>query len=160
MKYFIKNNLIHKNKGYAILFSVVVISVISVIAIGLSNATFKQLILSSLANDSQSSFYQSDMATECALYADNVLLMNGSSPSPWRCGVDPNGNDYILNISSQSEYDYNVNPSVSSTSLPCFDFNVKKTNSDPVVTEIYARGYNICDKSNSKTVEREIKVTY
>ena len=89
-----------KQNGYAILFTVVIISIISLLAIGLSNSTYKQLILSSVSTDSQVSFFQADTAVECALYADVVDTLNESSPSPWHCGIDSKGGDIILDIGS------------------------------------------------------------
>lgn len=159
-KYIYKKNIEPKNGGYAILFAVVVVSIISMIAIGLSNTTYKQLVLSSLANDSQVSYYQSDTATECALYADIVLGMTSSAPSPWNCGKDSSGADFVLDLTG-SGTDYALTPTNLSGSLrPCFEFNVTKTGVAPIETTIYARGYNSCDKTSQKTVEREIKVTY
>lgn len=145
--------------GYAILFAVVIVSVISMLALGLSNSTFKQLVLSSLANDSQISFFQSDTATECALYADNIENMSSNLPSSWSCGKDINGNDMSFSISGTGE-DYTTTSGVAGQSIPCFDFQITKTGTSPLITTIYARGYNSCNKLNPKTVEREIKVTY
>ena len=160
------NNFIQKTQeGYAILFAVVVVSIISMLAIGLSNTTYKQLVLSSLANDSQISYYQSDTATECALYADNVLAMTSASPSPWECGVDANNQNFSFTISNPSggASDYTLTSSLEQkkATIPCFNFNVsKKLGGSPVSTVIDAYGYNSCDKTNQKTVEREIEVTY
>ena len=150
-----KNN----QNGYAILFAMVIVSIISMIAIGLSNTTYKQLILSSLANDSQLSFYQSDTATECALYADNVLNMTSDTPSPWQCGKDNSNNDFTFKISGGAS-DYSLNPIINVASDPCFNFNVTKLGDLPVVTNIYARGYNSGDMASKRTVEREINVSY
>ncbi len=149
------------NKGYAVLFAVVVVSIISMIALGLSNSTYKQLVLSSLANDSQLSFFQSDTATECALYADNVLDMSSSLPPSWSCGKDLNGNDMSFSISGTGD-NYTTFSSLSGQSIPCFDFEVVKADDGTglIKTNIFARGYNSCNKLNPKTVEREIKVTY
>jgi len=147
--------------GYAILFAVVVVSIISMLAIGLSNTTYKQLILSSLANDSQLSFYQSDNATECALYAENVVGM-ASITSPWKCGKDSNNSDYSFTITGPTgdPQNYNFVPSINGTSIPCFNFNITKTTMPPIDTNIYARGYNSCNSTSPKTVEREIRVQY
>ena len=146
------------NGGYAILFAVVVVSIISMLAIGMSNTTYKQLVLSSLANDSQLSFYQSDTATQCALYSDNILSMNSGSYAEWRCGKNDNDEDFIFEVSNITGglNDYSLRPKISGTPIPCFEFDVTKG----AETNIYARGYNSCDKTNQKTVEREIKVTY
>src|SRR5574343_1489902 len=99
-----KNNNLKLNKnnqsGYAILFTVVIVSVISIIAIGLSNTAYKSMILSSVAKDSQTAFYQSDTATECALYADtNPDVLSGNN---FKCGLDENDQTITLDITSST----------------------------------------------------------
>lgn len=160
-----KNNKnILSNKGYAMLFSIVIISIISLLAIGLSNTSYKQLILSSVARDSQTSFFESDTATECALYADTVDHIN-SSTGTWLCGVDQDGVDNVFktgdllsgNPGYRADYQYN------NQTYPCFDFDVETltpVNPGDPTTRIKSRGYNSCDKQNPRTVEREIQVTY
>jgi len=153
-----------KQSGYAILFAVVIVSVISIIAVGLSNTTFKQLILSSVARDSQTSFFESDTATECALYADAVENLTYGSPSPWQCGVDRNGRNYSLELGplSTGGNGYEANPSAPDAS-PCFEFSVENIipiNPGDPSTKVRGRGYNSCDKTSPRTVEREIQVTY
>lgn len=159
--------MIHTNiknkeeKGYAILFAVVVVSIISVLGIGLANTAYKELVLSSLANDSQTAFYQSDMGAECALYADNVVGLTRSSLSPWKCGVDSSGNDYSFTISSFGTVGYQLISSLNgASSIPCFEFNVDRTTTPPIATTMKAFGYNSCIKTSAKTVEREFQVTY
>lgn len=167
-KFFKKNK---NQKGYAILFSIVLISALSIITAGLSNSAYKQLILSSLAKDSQTAFYQADTASDCAFYAD-LVKSNQADPeffktagNIWSCGGydlrvepvegDPNG-DYSLLEPEE----------LTLARTPCFNIIVnKETSVDPdgntiVVTQMKARGYNICNKSNSRTVEREIEINY
>jgi hypothetical protein len=151
-------------KGYAILFAVVMVSIISTIAIGLSNSSYKQLVLSSLARDSQSAFYFSDTAIECALYADNVdgLFSAANVDSAYSCGVDKNGSPYALtkivtSIGSDTQYTLEFTTPVLSD--PCFAITVLKTTTVPT-TDIKARGYNTCNFSSIRTVEREIEATY
>ncbi len=159
MKFLNQQN--NKNTGYAILFTVVIVSIISLISLGLSNTTYKQLVLSSLANDSQSSYFQSDTAAECAIYADSIANITLDTPSPWSCGVDSRGDNYSLAINiSLDGLTYSLTNSLSGErTVPCFEFDVLKTVS-PDTTTIKARGYNSCDKTNIRTVEREIKITY
>lgn len=122
--YFLKiNKLTQKNqKGYAILFTIVVVSAISVITAGLTNAAYKQLILSSLAKDSQAAFYQSDTAGDCALYADRKnpsgIITTGGS---WTCG----GAD--LNVTPLSGGSYTIYPVDEDILTPCFRIDVTKT---------------------------------
>jgi hypothetical protein len=154
---------IKSQKGYAILFTIVIVSAISIITAGLTNTAYKQLILSSLAKDSQAAFYQSDTATDCALYADRILgnaippniITSGSSS--WPCG----GSDLI--VTPQGNGGYKIRPSDEDSIDPCFRIDVTKDNtSEPNVikTKISARGYNICNINNPRTVEREIEVNY
>jgi hypothetical protein len=150
---------IKKQKGYAILFTVIIIGAISALTAGLSNTIFKQLILSSLVKSSQSAFYQADTAWDCALYAD---LVNPSdivnTEGHWTCG---NSN---LNISPTGGGSYTIYPAIEDSTTPCFRIDVTKTKNqiEPTVTDtqILAKGYNICDKSNPRVVEREIEINY
>lgn len=159
-----------QQKGYAILFTVMVISIILALTIGLSNISYKQLLISSVAKDSELAFYQSDTATECALYQDRVSgIFTPSIGSPVYCGVDSTGNNtslsVSLSVSGQTET-YNLTPTGAwNTSLsPCFNIIFTKVNpvdpADPVANTMQARGYNLCIKSSPRAVEREIEIKY
>lgn len=158
MKKFLMKN--KNQKGYAILFTIVIVSAVSVITAGLTNAVYKQLVLSSLAKDSQSAFYQADTAGDCALYADRVeikedLTFSTTTNYPWSCG---NSNLLVNPIPGG----YTISPIDESSPYPCFRIDVTKDNSTPPImkTTIKAKGYNFCDKANPRTVEREIKIEY
>jgi Tfp pilus assembly protein PilE len=158
-----KKNFSKNQKGYALLFTVVIVGAISIIAAGLSNTAYKQLILSSLAKDSQAAFYQADTASDCGLYADRIesakippnKITTGGS---WSCG------EISLNIQPMGGGNYRIEPVNQNSLDPCFRISVTKNNvSLPVPaikTTISARGYNICNKGNPRTVEREIEVNY
>ena len=155
-----------EEKGYALLFTIVIVSIISIISMGLASTALKQMILSSLARDSTTAFYQADIGTECALYADvsvdadgNPLLSN--NPSSFSCAGQ------TLAISPQppqpQKYSWIISPQPT-LSGPCFDISVVRTLSgtfgDTVRTQVLSNGYNICDKTNSRTVQRTIEVNY
>jgi len=148
-KIFFKNK---QQKGYAILFTVVIVSAISVITAGLTNAAYKQLILSSLAKDSQLAFYQADTAGDCALYADRI---RGVIPGAWTCG------GLNLNVAVVGT-GYTIYPTSPNVTTPCFRIDVTETVLAGPITEtsISAKGYNICNTSNVRTVEREIKIKF
>lgn len=156
-----------KEQGYAILFTVVIVSAISVITAGLSNAIYKQLILSSLAKDSQTAFYQSDTATDCALLADRVVKDDTEnypgfatvSGVTWSCG----GVTMLVNpVGPSGSYTIYPTAAAEAANTPCYRINVTKDiSASPIVkTEILAKGYNICNRQNIRTVEREIKISY
>ncbi len=147
------------------MFTVILVSIISLIGIGLSNTTYKQLMLSSGARNSQTAFYMSDMATECALYIDNVqpeILINGTLQVS--CGFDRDGSPFLLNITSSGTIDdmtYYLVPASISLIDPCFRISINKKDMGSIIeTTINGSGYNICDKSNNRTVERTIEVRY
>jgi hypothetical protein len=154
-KTFLKND----NNGYALLFSIIIISVISVITIGLANLSFKQLLLSSSAKYSQVAFYQADMASECALYVDMLdLLVSGSSFS---CGVDSTGNPLSLSIIQDSEGYYIIeDTSLYDSNQPCFSIKIGPDEENPLLKKIVAKGYSSCKLSDPRTVEREINISY
>jgi len=157
MKKFLMKN--KNQKGYAILFTIVIVSAVSVITAGLTNAVYKQLVLSSLAKDSQSAFYQADTAGDCALYADRVnpggIITTGGS---WSCG----GSSLTVTPTTGVGYTIYPTPADENSTDPCFRIDVTKDNSTPLImkTTIKAKGYNFCDKANPRTVEREIKIEY
>lgn len=149
-------------KGYAILFAVVIVSAISVITVGLSNIAYKQLILSSLAKDSQLAFYQADTAGDCALYADRVVSTEVPSILNMTSWVCSNANLQVIPALDGSG-GYDLLPQDINSLSPCFRINVVKdlTSAPPLIkTKILAKGYNICDVSNLRTVEREIEINY
>ncbi len=154
---------IEEKRGFALLFTVVIVSAVAVITAGLSSAVYKQSILSSLARDSQSSFYQADTASDCALYVDlnevsftYSTFLEDHASVPWKCGglnllvtkTDELGS-YTLLPTFEDEKD--------EEKVPCFRIYVTKSADG---TSIKARGYNICDKTNKRTVEREIEIVY
>ena len=116
-----KNFSIKKhNKGFAMLFTVLIITLILSIAIGISNLSLKQMILSSLAKDSQISFYEADTAVECGLYYDSVLesFPVGTDGSTALSQITCGNNVYSLDVSSVMDYlIYKQN--VTDVSKPC-----------------------------------------
>jgi len=157
-----KNNLkIKKDKGYAILFTVVVVGIISMITMGLSNDAYKQIILSSVAKDSTTAFYQADIASECALYADNEFNMTNAPSNPWICAgysLSFPAGVTVGNVTTYNMLPFGAN---GSSSDKCFRAVATKTVSgDTILTKITAKGYNICDMTNSRTVERAIEINY
>lgn len=151
------NRKTKKNGGYAILFTVVVVGIISMITIGLSNTAYKQMILSSVARDSTTAFYQADISSECALYADNKYNM--IVPANTTCAEIPLS--FTQSVTNNGVTSYDLILADENLNKKCFRINVAKTESDvSIATKVQAIGYNICKKSNSRTVERAIEVNF
>ena len=181
-----KNNKNKTKKGFAILFTIVIVSAVSVITAGLTNAIYKQIVLSSLAKDSQIAFYQADTASDCALYADLVEypkhaalpteilpnIFSATPPADWSCGNPDISGTKNLSIKFIPEtgglIHYTIEPTkaVADIGGPCFKIDVMKTpdkdnlNNDIYKVVVKARGYNLCDPNNPRTVEREIETDY
>jgi Tfp pilus assembly protein PilX len=147
----------NKQGGYAILFTLVIIMIIITFAFGMSNNSLKRMILSSTANDSQIAFYQADTAGECALYILTHSLITSSSFS---CGKDLNGNSISLTISVDPNNSsiIKIKPNTSDPNEPCFNIVVDQTQTPKTIVK--ALGYNVCESSNPRQVERAIKITY
>ncbi|MEI7688603.1 MAG: hypothetical protein WCI91_00250 [Candidatus Nomurabacteria bacterium] len=150
-----------ENKGYAILFTVVVVGIISAITFGLTNAAYKQMMLSSVARDSTSAFYQADIATECAMYADNLdFLTSTNNLTTFTCGGTTMKYSYTAGTTNNTSL-YQLSPQNESSTGKCFRVDVTKTDNDVLITtKVEALGYNICNKNNFRTVERAIEVNY
>lgn len=162
MKFFIKKK---KEGGYAILFTIIVVSIITMISMGLANTALKQIILSGVARDSTTAFYEADLGSECALYADDHFGMTNlplTAGNIWTCA----GHNSIISKVISSTYTsddtttYTLTPQTVDNNK-CFRATVKKIDRDDYVeTIIQVRGYNICDTSNIRTVERMLEIKY
>lgn len=156
MKFFVAN----KQRGFAMLYTVVIISLILTISLSISNVSYKQTILSSLAKDSQTAFYQADAGAECGLYYDIVLnqfprgTAVGGAPATITCGTSVL--DLVPSESSTNYFVYRSLSAIQGTS--CFTVVFDKV-TDATKATIDARGNNRCDVG-PRQVERAVRVQY
>lgn len=61
-----------QERGVAILFAILLVSIVLTVGLSLLNITLRQLLLSSLARESQFAFYAADSARACARYYDSL----------------------------------------------------------------------------------------
>lgn len=71
-------------KGFVVLFAMLVSSIILLISAGIYNIVQKQVVLSSYARESQRAFYAADAAIDCALFYD---ISNRIEKSAFPVGV-------------------------------------------------------------------------
>src|SRR3989338_8665500 len=64
---------INRNRGFVLLFTVLIASVILLIAMGITSISYRETILSTEANDGTVAFFAADTGIECALYADKKI---------------------------------------------------------------------------------------
>jgi len=171
-------------KGFVILFAVLLTSIILAIAVAIANVSFKEIILSSSARESHYAFYAADSGAECALYHDlysqsaqfvagqDVQVMCDSNPSTTVQAV--NG---LPNTFGSTEYTYNFptfefdNVNAGATVKSCNRTVVKKHvevnqsgGTSILETQIDSYGYNVsCNDINTrsrKLVERHVYIHY
>src|SRR3989344_3375071 len=153
-----KTQNVQSEKGFTILFAVLTASLLLAIGISIFNVTYKELLLSSSARDSQSAIYAADTGVECALYWDkNNYFATGTGQRAIQCAGQ---NSVFLT--------YPTLPATSTFGLefleegntkPCVVVSVGKYD-DPTRTILISRGYNTCDTTNPRRVERTLRVSY
>ncbi len=145
------------HKGFALLIAVILSSVALAIGLALLDISFKQVVLATAAKQSQVAFYAADAALECALYYDQqVNAFDYTTPvSGLSCDALA-----VTNYSSPN----GSNPRVTTFSIPCATGGVRSQvtvyKASNGSTQIYTQGYNTCDSTNVRRIERGLKVTY
>ena len=149
-----------KESGFAMLFTVLIVTLILSIAIGISNLTLRQTILSSLARDSQAAFSAADSAVECGLYYD---ITQNTFPSPMNPGGAPAtitcGYRTLTLDASSSSLDYLIYAEQGADPAQ-YCYSILFDKSTVLGTSIVqGRGYNICSV-NPRQVERALETRY
>jgi len=150
-----KESRIKRTQGFTLLFAVLISSLLLAIGLAIFNITIKEIILSSAGRESQFAFYAADTGAECALYWD----LKGGAFSTSTVGSLNCNNVTISDLGGQG---YGV-PSIFTLDFApepyCVIVSVTK-NTNPERTTIESRGYNTCDTSNPRRIERAIRVKY
>lgn len=164
----------HTQKGFSLLLSIVVTSILLVISFVVSNIAYRQLVISSTNKESQYAFYAANSGVDCAIYWDltqGTSRFSTSTAGTINCGGTSisTGSQTVNTVPSQSSRiggGGNLNP----TSI--FMFNVvtnkscaivsvtKSYNGSTLETRISSKGYNTCDVNNARRVERGVEITY
>ena len=163
-------------KGFTLLFASLVVAILLSIGLTISNITLAQLTLSSSGRESQFAFYNADTGIECALwYEYNATSTTGGPFFPINSATIPDTDLSKINCAGVSATStsatqsgatttikFDINPSSSCTKgNPSFGVtisNVASTTASSTNVLIESRGYNTCDASSPKRVERGIYV--
>jgi hypothetical protein len=167
-----------KNRGMTLFIAVVVMGVLLFVSFAVVNVAIKGSLFASSGRDSQVAFYAADAGLECALYWDakpatGSAFATSTSGSPIDCSGSSISNGQAIpgsvlptliggggsgNPTSIFYFTLNqgLNPMTS-----CAIVTVDKyyTGSN-LITHIKSKGYNTCDTTNPRRVERGIEVTY
>ena len=156
-----KNSRIQNKEGFTLAVALIVAGVLLLIATGMVNLALKQASISASGRDSQIAFYAADTGIECALFWD-IQSPTGSSAfststgSTIFCNKDVNNpdNQWIVGGSYTSVINH-----INFAPEPYCAIVVVTKELDGH-TEIESKGYNTCDLSNHRRVERAVRVTY
>lgn len=154
-----KNIYTKKQSGFALLFTVLVITLVLTITVGISSTTFKQGILSGLARDSQTAFYQADFLLECALsYRDKSSEGLYAYPT-FTCGSSTYRR--ITNPAGSSAGSLYYTNSRNNSRNPCAVLRVIPQHSTMLdnSASLQSSGYNIC-QTHPRQVERTLMAIF
>ncbi len=150
------------HRGFTLLIAVVLASVALAIGLALLDISYKQVILATATKQSQIAFYAADAALECALYYDQQ--QNAFDYTTPTGGITC---DALSVVSYSSPSPNGGNPRITTFSIPCTSGSLTQIRSNVTVykasngsTQIYTQGYNTCDTTSPRRVERGLKVTY
>jgi hypothetical protein len=151
-----------KNKAFALLYAILISSILLSISIGVANIAYKELQFGTQADQSDNAFYAADIGAECALYYDKSSgsAFGGTLQPPYSCA----GNTIAINGASPV-WTFNI-PALNTDGKGCAIVSVNKSVSG---TKIISKGYNngsggaqpnwTCTPT-SNTLERQLEVNY
>jgi hypothetical protein len=162
-----------KNKGFTLLFASLVVSLVLALGLSIASISLQQFLLASSGRESQEAFYNADTGIECALYYDHgkvagfqFPVSTTDLPGTINCNGQLADGGTPVNNNGTTTTTYLINPS----GLTCdplsasYAIQVGKKEVNPgseiFFTDIQARGYNTCEASNPRRVERGLEVRY
>lgn len=171
---------IKKNKGFIILISVIVVSVILTLSIGILNITLRELILANIEKESLKAFYAADAGVDCVFHHDVLSPNTYSSPlspsSKWPLDgttvdcmgaslhVGPYGTagytDTGYTIVGDEHVTYLGNIAIGNGTCATVLIRKKRETAFEESTVIEARGYNTCDTNHPRRVERALRLSW
>lgn len=147
-------------RGFTLIIAVIVSSVVVSIGLTLLDITYKQITLASAATQSQYAFYNADTTLECALYWDQQHgAFDLASPLPAESITCNN-----LLVTGYTSFIPVAGTRRTQFSVPCDTYGtlgyvtIEKTSTNQ--TTILANGFNTCESTDPRRVERGLKATY
>jgi len=158
---FPKSYFLSPNKGFALLIAVIAATVILTVGASIVNNAIKEVILASTVRNSLVSLYRADTGTECFLYWHNVrgrfdiesAFVPGSSFRHIECaGIT---DIEITQVGANSAFW--IRDKVGATT-PCTYIARKPPNDDPTTLVTRSWGFNSCDPTNTRRVDRAFEI--
>lgn len=154
------------SRGFTLLVAVILTSVMLSIGLSLAVLSYKDVVLSSSAKASAYAFYAADSALECAMYADQKQnAFDYTIPNPsMSCGGQSFAITPVVKTSGTStmtvpDTAHGVYISLDGGTT-CATVTVFKGAPPLGHTQVFATGYNTCNMSDPKLLERGLKSFY
>ena len=144
------------NRGYALLFALVVVAILLVVALAVSRVSFQEVRISDTAQDSQKALNATNSGAECAMYFDRRVESVFGNDTEITCSNE--GSSMIEEL-SPGVYFFVAH----FADGQCAHVTVDKSGMLENRTVIESRGYNICpdgDERNPRRLERAVLVEY
>lgn len=148
------------NKGFTLFISIIITSTLLLVSLGIISVVTREAFLTSSSRESQYAFYAADSGVECALYWD-IKNPTGYSAFATTTSSSINCNRDAVNSSNQFIVGGSQISTFTMSFLPdAYCARVVVTKQSNGTTLIESHGYNTCDVTNGRRVERAVKVTY
>lgn len=147
------------HRGFTLLTAVVLSSVILTVALALLDVTYKQVLLTSIARQSQHAFYAADSVLECILFYDqhyDAFNTNYDGITQVSC----NGVTTPFTSSGSSPKTTNMTITCGTVGTVQAEVAISKNNDEAPVSRIYVSGYSSCNPNDPRRVERGVKMLY
>ncbi|MFT7328315.1 MAG: hypothetical protein ACI870_000502 [Crocinitomicaceae bacterium] len=153
-----------KNKGFVILFSMLISALILLISAGIFSVVKKEVVLSSYARESQRAFYSADSALECVLYADLIgvvatptgpgtpftITPSGKEQHTFECGGGTVFSEHLDDSNGTQGYEfpyvlrYYNSFDLGSCAYVLIEVNERNTDDTEIEIRMTAVGFNSC----------------
>ncbi len=150
---------IKRDKGFTIFFAMITIGTLILITGTMVNLTVREKMISQSNRESQYAFYAADTGIECALYWDvknpsGESAFSTSTSSTINCNKDGDNpsNEWVVGNNAVSTFTIHFLPDPFCTTV--------RVTKGVGQTTIESRGYNTCNLSNPRRVERAVRATY
>lgn len=140
------------HKGFALLFSIVVVSVVVLTTLAVSSIVRRGLELTSIGERSMEAFFAADAGLECALYWDlerrTDMVFRPNTGQTISClGLS---NIPVTQTGSVASFSINNNGICAEVSVEVVGLQ----------TEVQSRGFNTCTASDPGRIERGLEARY
>ena len=168
-----KSAMRNSTTGYILLLTILVISIVLAIGLGMYGISVREVVRSSFLRDSAKALAAATDGAECALYWDLSYPQNGMPYTIFATGTshtDPPNvaaavcNNGQNNVSLSSVWTVNTIGATTTTAFllnfsdgTCVDVTVLKAGTG--VTKVVSDGYNTCNVVAPRRTQREVEVT-